>query len=1422
MPRDDDPIDPPGRGGPAADEDAGLSEAETAAYAYVADEVGPAGDTRGDTRPGGRIGEDDDHFLELLAPGRLVDQYKILRFLGRGGMSEVYLARDVGLGRKVAIKVLLPRALGSEEAVERFLFEARATARFSFPHIVTIHAVGEFRGYPYLALEYLEGQSLQQRLREAPPSTREAMRFGLAIAEALQEAHRHQILHRDLKPANVMIPKDGRLRVVDFGLAKRAPLSDVDLGGLEPVGASTSASEGMQLDDAFQSLANAVRGTPAYMSPEQWAGEPVTGATDVWGLGLVLYEMVEGTHPLLRLSPTDILARLFHGTALPPPERDLPPQLADLIARCVDKAPGRRPAIGEVVETLRGLLHGRREPGTLASPFRGLLPLDERHADQFHGRDAELAAFVERMRWEPVLPVIGPSGSGKSSFVQAGVIPRLQEQGRWRVLRLRPGPRPFLALATRLRTRGSSQWGTATGGPSGASRDGEGDADAAERALRDQLVASPASLAVQLGEIGDEERARVLLFVDQLEELATLTEDPRERRAFMEAICLAADDPEGPVRVVFTLREDFLGRLALGPASRAALGKATVMVTPGPDGLREIVERTVHDAGYRFDDPDLPARIVAEVAEEAAALPMIQFAGQTLWRRRDDVKLRLLRSVYEEVGGVAGCMAHHADGLLDALTPAQVRSARALLLRLVTTEGTRRVVPRDRLLDGLPADAAEVLDRLVQGRIVHVRKSGAGEDDAVLELVHESLIRSWGALTRWIDESREELAFLDQVEQAVDLWEARGERVEEVWRGEALAEAQAQVQRMAAGAPPRVQRFLAAGEARQRAEAARARTRWAAVVGLVALVGITAAVLATVLTDPAARCSHAEQRLAGVWDDGARADLRDAFLAVDRPYAADTHAKLEPILDDYASGWVAAHTEACEATHVRGEQSERVLDLRMACLERRRASFAALVELLTTEVDGPLLDRSISAAYDLAPLHPCADAEALSAAVPPPEDPRVADRVEELRGELDRAAALEKTGRYQAGIDLAGPATERADAIDYPPIQAEAWYQLGALRERQGEYERAEADLLRAAEAAARAHDDRLLARIWIDLILVIGDRLARPEEGRVYQRLADVTLTRAGDDPLLEAQMLHNLGNVLLVQGDYAGAEERYTASMQIRIEELGEDHPDVAASLNNLGLAVGNMGEYERSRELQQRALEIKRRALGPDHPDVAASLNNLGIVLTYEKRYEEAIAAYEEAYRILEAAFGPGHGDVAMLHNNLGHIHEVRKDYDTALEHHQRALELRREHLGERHPDVATSLFNVGVVHGDTGRWQEALQLYDEALSIYAEAYGEDHPAAAYPLTAAGNCHLALGDPAAAVAPLREAQRLRVTAGTDPVMLADTRFALARALWSSGVDRAGAVAAAGQARADLAGQEELHPETVARVEAWLAGER
>lgn len=272
--------------------------------------------------------DNQSHSLE----GRHVGAYKILSFLGAGGMGEVYRARDSRLGRDVAIKVL-PRVFTTDpERLARFEREARMLAALNHPHIATIHGVEEAEGIRALILELVEGPTLADRLAAGPLPIQQALSIARDIADALDAAHEKGIIHRDLKPANIKIASDGTVKVLDFGTAKMTAVIGAtrDLSQLSNVPMS-GTSEGMIL------------GTTAYMSPEQARGQAVDKRTDVWAFGCVLYEMVTGRAAFAGTTTADTIAAILDREpdwrALP---ESTPASVRRLLQRCLDKDPKRR------------------------------------------------------------------------------------------------------------------------------------------------------------------------------------------------------------------------------------------------------------------------------------------------------------------------------------------------------------------------------------------------------------------------------------------------------------------------------------------------------------------------------------------------------------------------------------------------------------------------------------------------------------------------------------------------------------------------------------------------------------------------------------------------------------------------------------------------------------------------------------------------------------------------------------------------------------------------------------------------------------------------------------------------------------------------------------------------------------------------
>lgn len=736
-----------------------------------------------------------------------VDHFRIKRKLGQGGMGEVYLAKDATLGRLVALKLIKPQLL-QKVGAQRFLNEARVTAQLSHPNIVVIHYLGQFSGQPYLALEYLEGETLRERMESEASAPARVMRAGAAIARALEHAHSKGVRHCDLKPSNIIVSQDGRLRILDFGLAELVTASEADV----PKDSSTEK----------------LIGTPAYMSPEQWNRKALTAAVDIWAMGVILYEMAAGKRPFHGKDEAALRERVTGSEVAPALEaRELPAEIVELIAQCLAKDPARRPAAARAAETLESALaRSSRFASSTEDPFRGLLPFEEQHAASFFGREEEIGAFVERMRTEPVSAVVGPSGAGKSSFVRAGVIPRLREDGAWKILSLRPGPSPFRALAMRLLQLASRD--------SGGQHAGADDIEALAKELENKTGALNLYLEARARESGE----NILLFVDQLEEVCTEVESPKIRELFLAAIVSAVEDSAERVRVVFTVRDDFLGRLPIDRRFQRALGRQTVLGPLGRDQLRDAIVQPVARLGYAYENISLVEEMLDEISGEAARLPLLQFACKTLWERRDISRRILVRAELAKIGGIGGALSAYADQLLAGFSPEELRIARAIFLRLVTPEGARRSLSKTSLLELGPSTEG-VLTRLIDSRLLATRKatdiSGAA---ASVEIIHESLIRAWPLLVRWLDESREERVLLAQLEAASALWEQRGRPSEETWHGDALLDAERRLSLHNIEPPAPVAEFLGAGREREKKKR-RARTVLTA-VGASLLVLITA------------------------------------------------------------------------------------------------------------------------------------------------------------------------------------------------------------------------------------------------------------------------------------------------------------------------------------------------------------------------------------------------------------------------------------------------------------------------------------------------------------------------------------------------------------------------------------------------------
>jgi WD40 repeat protein/tRNA A-37 threonylcarbamoyl transferase component Bud32 len=712
--------------------------------------------------------------------------YRIESLLGWGGMSVVYLAEDLRLKRRVALKLLAASLAEDESFRQRFLRESELAASIDHPNIVPIFEAATTEDILFIAMRYVEGRDLKGRLQTGPLEPADAIGILAQVASALDAAHARGLVHRDVKPSNVLLDTAARpdgsdhVYLADFGLMKRVS---------EEAG---TAEDGRLL------------GTIDYVAPEQIAGEEIDGRADVYSLGCVLYECLVGQPPFP--GDSDLAVVFAHLESEPPAPSARRPELAAaldaVIARALAKEPDQRypscrefakAALSTVVDEasrrlvdvasraaagrsdlsqveadLAGkvidlqlvreqarVLSGPDTPTRVATegtcPFKGLASFEPVDADYFFGRERLVAELLARLVGAGFLGIVGPSGSGKSSVLRAGLLPALAGgmlpgSGSWRRLLLRPGERPL-------------------------------------EELRRVLVSGAKDpLAEALGTLTG--NARLLLAVDQLEELFTACRSDTERAAFAGTLARAAADPEGRAVVVVALRADFYGRFAAYPDLAELLGANHVLVgSMQASELRRVVELPADRVGLRVE-PEVTDAVIDDVESEPGALPLLSTALLELWQKRQDNELTL--AAYRESGGVHGAVARLAEGTYARIPDERKPIVRAILLRLVgegeSDAPVRRRAPLAELDLERNDDVADVLSTLADSRLVTVSEGS-------VEVAHEALLREWPRLREWIEEDTEGRRLRRHVTQAATEWDAAGRDQGELYRGARLAAA---------------------------------------------------------------------------------------------------------------------------------------------------------------------------------------------------------------------------------------------------------------------------------------------------------------------------------------------------------------------------------------------------------------------------------------------------------------------------------------------------------------------------------------------------------------------------------------------------------------------------------------------------------
>src|SRR5262245_54092390 len=290
--------------------------------------------------------------------GETLGHFRILEMIGAGGMGIVYRAHDQRLDRDVALKVLPPGTPADETGRKRFRLEALTLSRLNHPNIATVHEFNDQDGAFFLVMELIQGSTLDERIMGSPLPEREVLRLGIQLAQGLAAAHSEGVVHRDLKPGNIRITPDGRLKILDFGLATLRRLE------------WNEKADTTDLGDAAL-----VAGSPPYMAPEQLLGEAVDARSDIYGAGAVLYEMVTGRRPFAESHGPRLVDAVLHAPPVPPRDLNerLSPGLEAIILKCLDKDPARR------YQSARELLVDLERLSVPMSPASRPQPRAQRH-----------------------------------------------------------------------------------------------------------------------------------------------------------------------------------------------------------------------------------------------------------------------------------------------------------------------------------------------------------------------------------------------------------------------------------------------------------------------------------------------------------------------------------------------------------------------------------------------------------------------------------------------------------------------------------------------------------------------------------------------------------------------------------------------------------------------------------------------------------------------------------------------------------------------------------------------------------------------------------------------------------------------------------------------------------------------------------
>jgi DNA-binding SARP family transcriptional activator len=639
-----------------------------------------------------------DPRLDRPVGGRRLRGYVLHEPIARSPLGTVHRAEQPSIGREVAVTVLPPELADDPDVVRAFEARLQAVAGLSHPHVLPVYDYWREPGGAYVVTRLPAG-TLEQALRAGRVTAADALHVGEQVAAALATAHERGVVHGALGPDAIVVDDRGDAFLWAF------PLS----------------------------------------------ADPGLPAGDVAALASLVAGAVGGD----RSDPTGA------GVAVD----TLPAPVRDVLARAEEPAGGPVVTAAGLAAALAAARTGAVDVPAVPveagpNPYRGLAAFRETDVDVFFGREALTDLLLARILRDRAVAVVGPSGSGKSSVVRAGVLPRLRAEGAF-VATMVPGSRPLAELEIALSRVAAVEL----------------------IAAADEAVSATDGLARLVRRVLPTPGADLVLVVDQFEELFTLS-DPTERDVFLAALTSAVADHDAPVRVVITLRADFLGAALTDPTAGPLIRDRSVMVGPlDDDELHDVVVRPAEVAGVAVE-PALAAALVADASRSPGSLPMVQFALTEVFAAASNRGLMTLQA-YRRIGGIEGVLGQRAEEAFASLDQKGQHAAHALFQRLVVPTRDGPSTRRRALRTELQHVPERVIEAFGQARLLRFDHEEQSREPTV-EVAHEALFRAWPRLATWIEEGEDDLRVLGHLSAAAADWDAGGREESELYRGSRL------------------------------------------------------------------------------------------------------------------------------------------------------------------------------------------------------------------------------------------------------------------------------------------------------------------------------------------------------------------------------------------------------------------------------------------------------------------------------------------------------------------------------------------------------------------------------------------------------------------------------------------------------------